>query len=53
MTSTGIYYEYDGAIVFAGPAPGDPRPKAFNKPNEMWRMRSLEPATESDNDKPR
>lgn len=53
MTSTGIYYEDDGAIVFAGPAPGDPRPDAFNKPNEMWRMGRLDPATESDDEKPR
>jgi hypothetical protein len=29
MTSTAIYYEDDGAIVFAAPAPGDFRPKAF------------------------
>ena len=46
MTSTGIYYEDDDSIVFAGPAPGDPRPKAFNRPNELWRMRPLDPATE-------
>ncbi len=29
MTSTAIYYEDDGTIVFAAPAPGEPRPKAF------------------------
>ena len=29
MTSTGIYYEDDGTIVFAVPAPGEPRPEAF------------------------
>jgi len=30
------------AIVFAGPAPGDPRPEAFTDPDEMWRMRPLD-----------
>ena len=29
MTSAAIYYEDDGTIVFAAPAPGEPRPKAF------------------------
>jgi hypothetical protein len=29
MTSAGIYYEDDGTIVFASPAPGEPRPEAF------------------------
>jgi hypothetical protein len=53
MTSTGIYYEDGGTIVFAGPVPGDPRPEAFTKPNEMWRMRPLDPATEGDGEKPR
>ncbi len=48
MTSTGIYYEDDGTIVLAGPAPGDPRPKAFTRLNEMWRLRPLDPATEGD-----
>jgi hypothetical protein len=53
MTSTGIYYQEDaGAIVFAGPAPGEPRPKAFTEPNEMWRMRPLDPATEGDDETP-
>jgi hypothetical protein len=50
MTSTGIYYEGDGTIVFAGPAPGDPRPEAFTKPNEMWRLHPLDPATAGDDD---
>ena len=53
MTSTGIYHEDDGTIVFAGPAPGDPRPKAFTRPNEMWRVHPLDPATEGDGEKPR
>ena len=30
MTSTGIYYEDDGTVVFASPAPGEPRPEAFD-----------------------
>ncbi len=42
MTSTGIYYEDEGSIVFAGPAPGDPRPEGFTRPNEMWRLRRLD-----------
>lgn len=50
MTSTGIFYESDGTIVFAGPAPGDPRPQAFDKPNDMWRMRRIDPATEGDDE---
>jgi hypothetical protein len=29
MTSAGIYYEDDGAIVFVAPAPGAPRPEGF------------------------
>jgi hypothetical protein len=29
MTSMGIYYEDDGTIVFATPAPGEPRLEAF------------------------
>jgi len=29
MTSAAIYYEDDGTIVFAAPAPGEPRPEAF------------------------
>ena len=53
MTSTGIYHEDDGTIVLASPAPGDARPKAFTKPNEMWRMHPLDPATEGDGEKPR
>ena len=53
MTSTGIYYEDDATVVFAGPAPGDPRPNEFNKPNDMWRMRRLDPATEGDGEKSR
>ena len=44
MTSTGIYREDEGILVLASPAPGDPRPKAFTKPNEMWRLRPLDPA---------
>ena len=46
-TSTGIYYvEDDGAIVFAGSVPGDPRPEGFTTTKELWRMRPLDPATE-------
>lgn len=30
MTSTGIFYEGDGALVFASPPPGDPRPESFD-----------------------
>ena len=29
MTSAAIYYEENGTIVFAAPAPGEPRPEAF------------------------
>jgi len=29
MTSTGIYYEDGGTVVFALPAPGEPRPEGF------------------------
>lgn len=54
MTSTGIYYEDDGTIVFAAPAPGEPRPKAFTGLDETRVM--LERATrpvEGDGEKPR
>jgi hypothetical protein len=53
MTSTGIYYEDDGTIVFAAPTPGEPRPKAFTRLDEMLRLRPLDPATEGDGEKPR
>jgi hypothetical protein len=53
MTSTGIYFEDDGTIIFAAPAPGGPRPKAFTRLDEMLRLRSLDPATEGDGEKPR
>lgn len=54
MTSTGIYYEDDGTIVFAAPVPGEPRPKAFTELDETRVM--LERATrpvERDGEKPR
>ena len=54
MTSTAIYYEDDGTIVFAAPAPGEPRPKAFTGLDETRVM--LERATrpvEGDGEKPR
>ncbi len=53
MTSTAIYYEDDGTIVFAAPAPGEPRPKAFTRLDEMVRLHPLDPATERDGEKPR
>lgn len=31
MTAAGIFYEEDGAIVFASPAPGEPRPESFDE----------------------
>jgi hypothetical protein len=54
MTSAGIYYEDDGTIVFAAPAPGEPRLKAFTGLDETRVM--LERATrpvEGDGEKPR
>lgn len=54
MTSTAIYYEDDGSIVFAAPAPGEPRPKAFTGLDVTKVM--LERATrplEGDGEKPR
>jgi hypothetical protein len=54
MTSTAIYYEDDGTIVFAAPAPGEPRPKAFTGLDVTRVM--LERATrpvEGDGEKPR
>ena len=48
MTSTGIYYEDGGDIVFAGPAPGDPRPETFAGLDYLLRMRSLDPTTGGD-----
>lgn len=43
MTSAGIYYEDDGSVVFAVPAPGEPRPEAFTGLDETRVM--LERAT--------
>ncbi len=54
MTSTGIYYEDNGTIVFAAPAPGEPRPEAFTGLDETRVI--LERATrtvEGDSEKPR
>jgi len=53
MTSTGIYYEDGGTIVFATPAPGEPRLTAFTGLDETRVM--LERATrpvEGDGEKP-
>jgi hypothetical protein len=54
MTSTAIYYEDDGTIVFAAPAPGEPRPKAFTGLDETRVMleRAIRPV-EGDGEKPR
>jgi hypothetical protein len=54
MTSAGIYYEDDGAIVFVSPEPGEPRPESFDGLDETKVM--LERATrlvERDGEMPR
>ena len=38
-TSTGIYREEAGALLLASPEPGDRRPEAFTKRNELIWLR--------------
>ncbi len=45
MTSRGIFYEDDEGFVIAAPAPGEPRPAAFTRMDEMFRLRGLNPRT--------
>ena len=48
MTSTGIYYEDNDTLVFAGPAPGDARPDAFAGLDYLLRLRPLDVTTEGE-----